>query len=105
MTFLMFGEAIIAGLLGDNGEQKPFISVQSASRYRHVEGKTEFVPARLVANTGGLPQAEILGKGGSARYLPLLMADGLCMIEAESSHVEMGTTLSFLSFKSLSWSS
>jgi molybdopterin molybdotransferase len=105
VTFLMFGEAMIAGLLGANEEQKPFISVQSASRYRHVEGKTEFVPARLLAKTGGLPQAEILGKGGSARYLPLLMADGLCMIEAESSHVEMGTTLSFLSFKSLSWSS
>lgn len=105
VTFLMFGEAMIAGLLGATEEQKPFITVQSVSRYRHVEGKTEFVPAKLEANGVGLPKAEILGKGGSARYLPLLMADGLCMIEAESGHVEMGTALSFLSFKSLSWSS
>lgn len=103
VTFLMFGESMLAGLLGAAEEPKPFITVQAESRYRHVEGKTEFVPARLVANGGGLPKAEITGKGGSARYLPLLMADGLCMIEAYHSHVEAGDLLSFLSFKTLSW--
>ena len=103
VTFLMFGEAMIAGLLGSVEEQKPFVTVQSASRYRHVEGKTEFVPARLLAKGVSSPQVEILGKGGSARYLPLLMSDGLSMIGADSGHVEPGTALQFLSFKSLSW--
>jgi molybdopterin molybdotransferase len=103
VTFLMFGESMLAGLLGTAEEPKPFITVQAMSRYRHVEGKTEFVPARLVANGSGLPKAEIIGKGESARYLPLLMADGLCMIDAAQGHVEEETVLSFLSFKSLSW--
>jgi molybdopterin molybdotransferase len=103
VTFLMFGESMLAGMLGAAEEPKPFITVEAVSRYRHLEGKTEFVPARLVANGGGLPQAEIIGKGGSARYLPLLMADGLCMIAADTGHVEAKTVLSFLPFKSLSW--
>jgi molybdopterin molybdotransferase len=103
VTFLMFGEATVAALLGMDEEQKAFITVHAASRYRHVQGKTEFVPARLVANGAGLPKIEIVGKGGSARYLPLLMADGLCMIETTQGNVEAGTMLSFLPFRSLSW--
>ena len=103
VTFLMFGEAMIVGLLGAIEEPKPFITVQAVSRYRHVEGRTEFVPARLVANGGGLPKAEIIGKGGSARYLPLLMADGLCMIAADKGHVEPGELLCFLPIRSLAW--
>lgn len=103
VTFLMFGEAMIASQQGVSAEPRTFTSVRSASRYRHTEGKTEFVPARMLPGNDPVPIVEILGKGGSARYLPLLMADGLCMIGAEHGHVEPETMLSFLSFKSLSW--
>ena len=103
VTFLMIGEAVIARQLGASNGKPTFIKVKSATRYRHVRGKAEFVPARIQDQDSALPVAEILGKGGSARYLPLLMADGLCMIQSDMDHVEVGETLSFLSFKSLSW--
>jgi molybdopterin biosynthesis enzyme len=61
------------------------------------------VPERIFEKEDAQPTVETLGKGGSARYLPLVHADGLAMIDCHQGHVEEGSLLSFLSFSQLAW--
>lgn len=103
VTFLMFGEAMIARQLSATELVEPYVTAEASNRYRHTQGRTEFVPARITGTISGRTTVDIIGKGGSARYLPLLLADGMAMIEAGQEHIEPGTLLRFLSFRSLSW--
>ncbi|WP_245285375.1 hypothetical protein [Bradyrhizobium sp. WSM3983] len=53
-------------------------------KFGHRAGRREFVPVRAsgVADCGA-PLLEKLGRGGSARLWPLVVADGLASIPAE----------------------
>jgi len=65
----------------------------------HKPGRTEFVPARIVGHgDDGLPIVEKLGRGGSARLMPLVAADGLAEIDGGVGDVPAGACVRFHPF-------
>ncbi|MEH2478116.1 molybdopterin molybdotransferase [Nitrobacteraceae bacterium AZCC 2146] len=60
-------------------------------------GRTEFVPARIVWDESE-ERLEFLGRGGSARLLPLSRADGLAWVEADRGSVQAGERVRFIPF-------
>jgi molybdopterin molybdotransferase len=77
-------------------------TAKTVGGFHHVSGKTEFVPVRAVGADGnGVPLVEMLGKGGSARLLPLAMADGLVEIPASRACLEAGEFVSFHHFRQM----
>jgi molybdopterin molybdotransferase len=70
----------------------------AAAPFKRRPGRTEFAPARLTPGSHGSLRAEILGPGGSARFRPLVDADGLVEIAALHAPVEPGDVLTFHPF-------
>ncbi|MGB3389326.1 MAG: gephyrin-like molybdotransferase Glp [Pseudaminobacter sp.] len=78
------------------------VAVRTAGRFHHVPGKTEFVPVRSIGtDPDGIPLMEMLGKGGSGRLLPLVMADGLAELPAARGSLDAGEFVSFHSFRQM----
>ncbi len=69
----------------------------SLAAFPHKVGRTEFLPARLIRK-GADTWVEIIGRGGSARLLPLVQADGFVEIPAEQGEISPGDRLNFRSF-------
>lgn len=62
-------------------------------------GRTEFFPVAIVGqDDNGLPILEKLGKGGSARLRPLISADGLGQVAAETARIVPAADLSWYPF-------
>jgi molybdopterin molybdotransferase len=98
VSWLFLGGAVISAL-----EQRPFTRrlgcpMHSTSQFQRRPGRTEFVPARIQLGKGG-PGVEILGRGGSARLRPLVLADGLAEIAALQAPVEVGDSVLFHPFR------
>jgi molybdopterin molybdotransferase len=70
-----------------------------AETFERRPGRTEFTPARVVADGDG-KAIEILARGGSARLRPLSLADGLAEIEPLHAPVEAGSQIGFHPFGS-----
>ena len=68
------------------------------SQFQRRPGRTEFVPARLALGEDG-PGVEILGRGGSARLRPLVLADGLAEIAPLHAPIEPGDRVLFHPFR------
>ena len=103
VNFLLFGETLIRRRTGCAAPDLQGLPAISAGRFKHAQGKTEFVPARLAASNPHNLCLEILGRGGSARLSPLLIADGFAEIASEQDHIEPGSPLRFYPFSSLAW--
>lgn len=95
VSWLILGHAMVSALEGRPSRQRLGCPMTSRSRFDRRPGRAEFVPARF-ADDGGL---EILGRGGSARLRPLVLADGLAEIAAENAGVQPGDTVLFHPFR------
>ena len=92
VSWLFLGGAVISAL-----EQRPFrrrlgCPMRAISPFQRRPGRTEFVPARIMPGESG-PGVEILGRGGSARLRPLVLADGLAEIAPLHAPVEVGDSV------------
>jgi molybdopterin molybdotransferase len=101
VTGYLFMLPLVRLLAGLEAHSLPAVA-KTAGGFHHVPGKTEFVPVRAVgADENGVPLVEMLGKGGSARLLPLAMADGLVEIPASRACLEAGEFVSFHHFRQM----
>jgi molybdopterin molybdotransferase len=99
VNFLFFGRALILGCAGLSVERPRGQAALTASPISHSPGRTEFAPARIVGFAkDGRPLIEKLGRGGSARLRPLVLADGLAEIPSDAADLGLGVPLSFHAF-------
>ena len=72
----------------------------AATAFSHDPSRTEFVPARVTGfDRQGRPLVEKLGRGGSARLRPLVLADGLAEIPANAGDLSEGAPVAFHAFR------
>ena len=98
VSWLTVGGAMLAVIAGREFSLHSGCPMPATSHYARRAGRREFVPARVVATAAG-PGVEILGRGGSARLKPLVLADGLAEIGADTGNVEPGDLVAFHSFR------
>lgn len=99
VSWLFLGGAVVAAM-----EQRAFrrrlgCPMRVISPFQRRPGRTEFVPARLSLDEGAGSGLEILGRGGSARLRPLVLADGLAEISPLHAPVEAGDSVLFHPFQ------
>jgi molybdopterin molybdotransferase len=100
VNFLLFGRALVAACAGAVPKRPVGQPAIAASPFGHARGRTEFVPARICGvSENGVPRIEKLGRGGSARLRPLVLADGFAEIPAEAGELEAGNALAFHPFR------
>ncbi|MDX2103737.1 MAG: molybdopterin molybdenumtransferase MoeA [Alphaproteobacteria bacterium] len=90
ITWMLLVRPMLAALEGGGIGGMPPLALPAATLYRRRPGRTEFAPARLVDG-----RVEILGRGGSVRFRPLLAADGLAEIDAGTGDVAPGHLVRF----------
>ena len=96
---LLFGRPLAARLAGAAAPVRGGFPAEAAEPIRHRPGRTEFLPVAITGRTpDGRPQIASLGRGGSARLLPLAAADGLAELSAEEGDAETGATVRFHPF-------
>lgn len=98
VSWLFLSGAMVAAM-----EQRAFrrrlgCPMRAVSPFQRRPGRTEFVPVRLSLGEMG-PGVEILGRGGSARLRPLVLADGLAEIAPLHAPVEAGDSVLFHPFR------
>jgi len=99
VNFLLFGRPMIRRLLGTTDTASAGVPARVAVTFRHKPGRTEFVPVKIVdRDADGTPRLDKLGRGGSARLMPLVAADGLAEIAAEAADLPPGAGVSFFPF-------
>jgi molybdopterin molybdotransferase len=99
---LLFVRPMLQELAGSyRGPQRPVVA-RTAGTFAHRSGRMEFVPVRAagVDDDGGVPLLEKLGRGGSARLWPLIIADGLASIPADAGDLPAGTPIDYYPFGS-----
>jgi molybdopterin molybdotransferase len=99
VNFLLFGRALVLACAGLTVERPRGQAALTAGPISHSPGRTELVPARIVGFAkDGRPLIEKLGRGGSARLRPLVLADGLAEIPGDIGDVGVGAPVSFHAF-------
>jgi molybdopterin molybdotransferase len=97
---LLFARPMLQRLTGQSASFDAAMMAKAASTFSHRLGRTEFVPVRVVGHDGqGTPLLEKLGRGGSARLRPLVLADGLGCIPAAIDDLPAGTSLRYYPFR------
>ncbi|MFN7025154.1 MAG: molybdopterin molybdotransferase MoeA [Pseudorhizobium sp.] len=75
------------------------VAAVSGFEYTKREGRTEFVPVRVVGHDRyGRPQLDVLGRGSSGSLLPLAQASGLVKLDANLSYISAGDSINFEPF-------
>jgi len=99
VNFLLFGRAMILGRAGAGIVRPRGQAASAVAPFRHTPGRTEFVPVGIRGfDRDGRPRLEKLGRGGSARLRPLVLADGLAEIPAEAEVIPADAPIAFHSF-------
>ena len=99
VNFLLFGRALLLGRAGAKVERPRGQPAVTALPIAHAPGRTELAPARIVGFEGdGRPRVEKLGRGGSARLRPLVLADGFVEIPSEAGDLPSGAPIAFHPF-------
>jgi molybdopterin molybdotransferase len=81
---LLFARPMLQSLAGSLSPRHRPIAAATKETFAHRSGRFEFVPVRASGlDDRGVPLLEKLGRGGSARLWPLIVADGLASIPAE----------------------
>jgi molybdopterin molybdotransferase len=101
VSFLLLGQSTMDTLVGRRRTRPRGLPAVSAGPYRHVRGRTEFVPARVLSSGSDRFEIEILGRGGSARFAPLLSADGLVEIASSMADLAVGGQVRFHPFSAV----
>jgi molybdopterin molybdotransferase len=99
VNFLLFGRALCIGRAGVIARRPRGQPAIAAAPIAHARGRTELAPARIVdLDDDGRPQVERLGRGGSARLRPLVLADGFVEIASEAGDLGPGDPVAFHPF-------
>jgi molybdopterin molybdotransferase len=99
VNLLLFGRPLVQRMLGMTGAASTPIASRAAGVFHHRPGRTEFVPVKVTGSApDGLPLVAKLGRGGSARLLPLIAADGLAEIAPDDADVPAGGVLALHPF-------
>ena len=100
VNFMLFGRPLLAAMAGTASERPSGQVAVCAGLFGHVIGRTEFVPAAICGrDNAGRAMISKLGKGGSARLRPLVLADGLAEIPAEVGDLLAGSPILFHLFQ------
>ncbi|MBN9499690.1 MAG: molybdopterin molybdotransferase MoeA [Alphaproteobacteria bacterium] len=101
VSFLLFVRPIVRKLIGASVAQTGSMSARTAETFFHKTGRTEFIPVSVVGRSDmGLPLLRKLGRGGSARLLPIVQADGFAQIDPGAGNVAEGEIVMFHPFAS-----
>ncbi|MBV5269767.1 MAG: molybdopterin molybdotransferase MoeA, partial [Afipia sp.] len=101
VNFLLFVRPAVRKLIGASVAQTGSMSARTAETFFHKIGRTEFVPVAVVGQTDmGLPLLRKLGRGGSARLLPIVQADGFAQIDPDAGDIPEGQIVTFHPFAS-----
>ena len=97
---LLFARPMMQTLAGQLAPIHPTIMGKASRTFSHRLGRTEFVPVRVVGlDQHGAPLLEKLGRGGSARLRPMVLADGLGCIPADNDDLPAGAPLRYYPFR------
>ena len=97
VVWWLLGETMVKRAQGFQLASQAFQVLPSRTSFPHKAGRTEFLPARVVPSQAG-NTVEIIGRGGSARLLPLIQAHGFVEIPAEQAEISIGDGLRFRAF-------
>ncbi len=98
---LLFARPMLEALAGLSPSKLTSVAARTGGVFHHRPARAEFVPVATVgASPEGVPLVEKLGRGGSARLRPLILADGLARIPADTGDLGAGSWISFYPFKS-----
>ena len=82
---LLFARPMLQSLAGSYQGPRSPVAARTGGTFAHRKGRLEFVPVRVAArDERGVPLLEKLGRGGSARLWPLIVADGLACIPSDA---------------------
>ena len=99
VNFLLFVRPLLQRLLGAAEREQAGIVARTAESFPHKPGRTEFLPVCIASrDMQGLPVLRKLGRGGSARLLPLVLADGLAELGPENANLDHGAAVRFHPF-------
>jgi len=89
----LFAEPIHRRLSGRT-DLKPHIDSAVADfSYARKKSTDEFLPARIVGNDDGRRRVTVLGRGASAKLLPLVNAEGLCHVTGGQLDLRPGSSV------------
>jgi molybdopterin molybdotransferase len=96
---LLFARPMLQSLAGSYHGPQPPVAARTGGKFPHRSGRLEFVPVRVAARDEcGIPLLEKLGRGGSARLWPLIVADGLASIPADSQDMPPDSPIDYFPF-------
>ena len=99
VNFLLFGRPLVSRVAGGAAVRPEGQAAVAAEPFDHASGRTEFVPVRVAGHLeDGRPILSKLGRGGSARLRPLVLADGLAELPAEARDLPAGASVRFHPF-------
>ena len=99
VNFLLFGRPLIRSLLGVVEINKLNSSARAGDIFSHKAGRTEFMPVSIKGyDRDGIPIISKLGRGGSARLLPLVMSDGFAEIDPDVGDLDRNAIVKFHPF-------
>ncbi|BDA85718.1 molybdopterin molybdenumtransferase MoeA [Aureimonas sp. SA4125] len=95
--FLVVAKPLVSRLVGLSPTGLRIRSAVAGFDRDVTPGRMEFAPASIIRNPSpDRPVVDTLGRGGSARLLPLSMADGFCVIPADVQTVRQGDAVGFV---------
>ena len=96
VNFLLFGRPLVGCLAGSAVERPTGQAAIAAEPFSHTIGRTEFLPVGVAGRfPDGRPKLLKLGRGGSARLRPLILAEGLAEIDALDADLPAGTPIRY----------
>lgn len=99
VAMLTLGRPLLARLAGCTEAPIAPIAAVAAEGFTRHPGREEFMPARILGHdAAGRPRVVRSGHSGSARLLPLSLADGLLWLPAQPDRVAEGQAVRFWPF-------
>lgn len=100
VSFMLFGRPLLAAVAGAAYTRPSGQVAVCDGPFAHDVGRADFVPVYISGrDAAGRPMVRRLGKGGSARLKPLIVADGLAEIPAEVGDLSDGASLRLHRFR------
>jgi molybdopterin molybdotransferase len=99
VNFLLFGRPLVNGIAGSAMTRPTGQAAVAGEPFGHAIGRTEFLPVHAAERfPDGRPKLVRLGRGGSARLRPLVLADGFAEMDATSAELPAGAPVRFHPF-------